>query len=102
MQQLVNKERASLILENRLQTINHEMQCSNKQCRPPVAHIQRKQPRTSEGNQRMKVQMPRLERIVGLTLAGSFRLQVEVADQVRQKLQYEEFDYHGSKLSFSK
>jgi hypothetical protein len=50
----------------------------------------------------MKVQMPRLERIVGLALAGCFRLQVEVTDQMRQKLQYEEFDYHGSKFSFSK
>ena len=50
----------------------------------------------------MDVQMPRLERIVGLALARSFRLQVEVADQVRQKLQYEEFGYHDSKLSFSK
>jgi hypothetical protein len=78
------------------------MQHGNKQCRPPIANIQRKQPRTSEGNQRMKVQMPRFERIVGLALAGSFRLQVEVADQMRQKLQYEEFGYHDSKFSFSK
>ena len=46
--------------------------------------------------------MPRLERIVGLALAGFLRLQVEVANQMRQKLQYEEFDYHDSKLSFSK
>ena len=49
----------------------------------------------------MDVQMPRLERIVGLALAGVFRLQVEVADQMRQELQYEEFDYHGSKFNFS-
>jgi hypothetical protein len=50
----------------------------------------------------MNVQMPRLERIVGLVLAGFLRLQVKVADKVRQELQYEEFAHHFSKFSFSK
>ena len=78
------------------------MQHGNYQCHPPIAPTHRKQPRAGKRNQRMDIQMPRLERIVSLALAGSFRLQVEVADQMRQKLQYEEFDYHGSKFSFSK
>ena len=101
MQQLVNKECAFQVLANRFQAIYDKMQYRNQQSSPPIAHIQREQPSTGKGNQCMNVQMPRLERIVGLALAGFFRLQVEVADQVRQELQYEEFAHHCSKFSFS-
>ena len=102
MQQLVNEERAFQVLANRFQAVNDKMQRCNQQRCPPKAHTQRKQPSESKGNQRMNVQMPRLERIVGLALAGLFCLQIEVADKVRQKLQYEEFAHHDSKFSFSK
>ena len=78
------------------------MQHRNQQCRPPIAHIQREQPSASKGNQRMNVQMPRLESVIRLALARLLRLQVEVADKVRQQLQYEEFAHHHSKSSFSK
>ena len=101
MQQLIKEKRSFYILANRLQSVNHEMQHGNQQSCPPIAPTHRKQPRASKCNQRMDIQMPRFERIVGLVLAGSLRLQVEVAEQVRQKLQYEEFDYHGSKFNFS-